>query len=55
MASLGADGPDCLKACIENISDLRRAIEFLDDIKRESLARFEELKAAATPLTTMTH
>ena len=51
VASLGSDGPDCLKACMDNVTELRRAVNLTEDIRRRALVLFEQLKAAISPLS----
>ncbi|XP_013402617.1 uncharacterized protein LOC106168197 [Lingula anatina] len=46
-ASLKGDGPDALKNCMENVGDLRRAPEILEEIKKESNKTFDLLVSGA--------
>ncbi|CAH1800779.1 unnamed protein product [Owenia fusiformis] len=50
VASLGDDGPDAVKSCMENIAQLKRVPIFVDTIKKETLILFEELMNGATIL-----
>ncbi len=47
VASLGADGPDCMKHCLENVAELKKVPVKVDDIKSETIKMFEEMKSAA--------
>ena len=47
VASLGEDGPQCMKNCMENVTDLKKVPAAVEDIKLETLRTFEELKNAA--------
>ena len=51
VASLGSDGPDSMKNCMDNITELRRVPGVVEDIKRNTIRLFEEMKAAVGPLT----
>ena len=46
VASLGAEGPDCMKNCIENVNDLKKIPPAIDDIKHSTMDMFEEMKSA---------
>ena len=50
VESLGADGPMCMKNCMENVADLKRVPLEVDTIHSESLKLFEELKNAVNAL-----
>ncbi len=50
MESLGADGPTCMKYCMENIAELKRVPQEVDAIHAQALRLFEELKTAAMAL-----
>lgn len=50
MASLGAEGPTCMKNCIDNISDMKRSVSYIDIIEKETTQIFESLKSAASCL-----
>ncbi len=50
MESLGADGPTCMKYCMENIAELKRVPQEVDAIHAHTLRLFEELKTAAMAL-----
>ena len=46
VESLGADGPMCMKNCMENVTELKRVPSEVDTIHAETLKAFEELKYA---------
>ena len=50
VESLGADGPMCMKNCMENVADLKRVPFEVDTIHGEALKMFEELKSAVNAL-----
>ena len=50
VESLGADGPTCMKNCMENVADLKRVPFEVDTIHAEALKMFEELKNAVNLL-----
>ena len=47
VASLGAEGPDCMKHCMENIAELKKVPAIVAEIKAETVKYFEEMKSAA--------
>ena len=50
VESLGADGPMCMKNCMENVADLKRVPFEVDTIHGEALKIFEEFKSAINAL-----
>ena len=46
VASLGAEGPDCMKNCMDNISQLRKVPSVVEAVKQETEEDFEDLKKA---------
>ncbi len=50
VESLGADGPACMKNCMENVSELKRIPNEADAIQTEALKVFEQLKQAVNAL-----
>lgn len=50
VASLGEEGPQCMKNCMENVTDLKKVASIVDDIRRETTRTFDELKQAAAIL-----
>ena len=44
VASLGADGPESMKHCLENINQLRRIPDIVDEIQTEAKSAFKDLK-----------
>lgn len=46
VASLGAEGPDCMKNCMDNIAQLKKVPAVVEAIKKETVSDFEEMKKA---------
>lgn len=51
VASLGEQGPDCMRNCMDNVTELKQVASHVEDIRRSTLKYFEELKEAADILT----
>ena len=50
VASLGEDGPQCMKNWLDNVADLKRVSYLVEDITHKTLRDFEGLKSAAQTL-----
>ena len=46
VASLGGEGPDCLKNCMDNVAELKKVPDAVDKICREAKQTFDELTRA---------
>ena len=51
VASLGAEGPDSLKNCMDSIAMLKEVPDLLGDIKAEAITVFNNLMAGVQVLT----
>ncbi|ELT97235.1 hypothetical protein CAPTEDRAFT_227107 [Capitella teleta] len=51
VASLGQEGPQCMKNCIDNVTELKKVASHVDDIRSSTQATFLELRKAAAILT----
>lgn len=51
VASLGPDGPDSMKHCMDNVAELQKVPGLVEDLKVEAMKAFNDLKSAAQILT----